>query len=723
VSVRLAALKSLENRAAFVLAPVVSRLLDRDGSWLIRRAALEFLAHSKAESRWQVLKAATDPHWRVRHALIQVLLGWIQSEEDRECIIGRLKECGNDARTTGIIRYLRFRLSGQWQGSQIIDAEDPQSWCEFWDWDPAVLAYRLEQMPPTKRREAVSIMPHLIGHEDERVRRFAALTLRQVGQADELLKTLVWLDDPRHQAYQTVFELMGKLDLERTEAVVRGVFDQESPTPGQWVWALGQIDRSVPAEDLPQLPQIRERAFADVPSVRAALARTVARANIPERNWLLMTLLEDSHPDVVLAALEGIADRSPAETRPVDPGVDCARFLDSDDPEIRAAAAACVLKQDSASDFIPQLVADPFSAMRVLAATWLIQQDRIAPSEWIERCERDECSLVRAAALTSARAEELNQDPARETSWFVLEQAARLGKTPFWKIALEESAPKDLAMGETPAMLSMSKPSGVVLRTLGDWQVCPLGLSGHYGLPVEGFARAIEAGVNLMFWEPNYHTLTNFMARVEAHDRRQVHMVAGTFEADPSRIRKDVDRALEKLGIERIAVFLLFWTRSWSRITDHVREMLDQLRQQGKIGTYGLSTHLRPLAVEAIDAGWNPVMVRHSAAHRGAESLIFPKAQERGTQLLTFNNTCYGRLLEALPSNQGLTAADCYRYTLSFDAVTACWSAPRTLEELETNLEVLRSPELPPERRELLLEAGQRVYEEDAIFRQLVRGV
>ncbi len=271
--------------------------------------------------------------------------------------------------------------------------------------------------------------------------------------------------------------------------------------------------------------------------------------------------------------------------------------------------------------------------------------------------------------------------------------------------------------------LTIQKQALLPLRQLVHWQVSPLGLSGHYGLPVEGFVRAMEAGVNLMFWEPTYHTLTSFMGRSPMHERSQIRMVTGTFEADPARIQKDVEKALDKLQIEQVAVFLLFWTRSWNRITDSVRKRLDQLKQAGKIGAYGLSTHSRPLAVEAMESGWNPVMVRHSAAHRGAESLIFPKALELGVNLLTFNNTCYGRLLDAFPASSGLTPADCYRYTLSFDAVTACWSAPSTMEELETNLEALRSPELPLHRRELLLEAGGRVYQEDTIFRQLVRGV
>src|SRR4029077_2362490 len=125
------------------------------------------------------------------------------------------------------------------------------------------------------------------------------------------------------------------------------------------------------------------------------------------------------------------------------------------------------------------------------------------------------------------------------------------------------------------------------------WSVGPLGVSGHYGFPVEGFVRAAEAGVNLLFWEPNYQTMTTFFNRMSATDRNALHLVAGTFEADGRRVRRDAERALRHLKVERIAVFLLFWVQSWERVTPDVRAALDELKEEGKIATFGLSTHSR----------------------------------------------------------------------------------------------------------------------------------
>src|SRR5262249_6938873 len=184
---------------------------------------------------------------------------------------------------------------------------------------------------------------------------------------------------------------------------------------------------------------------------------------------------------------------------------------------------------------------------------------------------------------------------------------------------------------------------------------------------------------------------------------------------------RDAERVLRMLKVEQVAIFLLFWVQSWDRVTSDVRAALGRLKAEGKVAAYGLSTHSRPLAVEAMEAGWDPVMVRHSAAHRGAEERVFPRAAELGTSLVTFNNTCYGRLLEPRDGRPAPGAADCYRFSLAQPAVRCCFSAPATVVELDENLAALRDPSLPDERRRQLEEHGASLYREETIFRRLVR--
>ncbi len=725
-SVRLAAIRALQTRGDATTTPVMSRMLSRDSSWLVRRTAVEFLSLVPSEQKWDILKAATDPHWRVRHALIQVLLKWSDSESSRDEISSRLKHLGSDARVKGLIRYLEFRQTGNLPKEAIDEDVDPHSWCEFWDWDPAVLAFRLERMTQEQRRALLPILSRLIGHDDERVRRWAAKPILRDGGLPELLDTLRCLDDPRHPARETVAKLVGQLDWERREEMAQSVFALDAPSVGQWVWAWDQIEDSLDADDIPNFPELCHRAMQESPPVRAALARMLSRVETEEqfKNPLLQRLLTDSSPDVILAVLEGmieIWETNETVMKLEFPAWE--ELLASEDSEIRRLAAALVFKTDQGSKVLSQLANDPVSLVRAEAAKWLVTQH---DANALTILQADENPVVRAAAMTESLAKDLVQNPARETSWWVLEHAFRLAKTSLWNITPEAVSVRVQTDVSPPELLSIPQAKNPVRRALRpELEVSPLGISGHYGLPVEGFEQAMEQGVNFMFWEPNYHTLTQFMERLPKRERNEIQMTAGSFEASPERIRRDVIRALNKLQIEQLPVFLLFWTRSWDRITDEVRDMLEQLKVAGKIGCYGLSTHSRTLAVEAIEADWNPVMVRHSAAHRGAETDIFSHARKQGTGLLTFNNTCYGRLLQAISTAdaKALSPADCYRYTLSFEAVTACWSAPATLEELHENLLALSDPHLPADRLQQLCVLGKQVYQEDTVFRKCVRGV
>jgi HEAT repeat protein len=472
-----------------------------------------------------------------------------------------------------------------------------------------------------------------------------------------------------------------------------------------WDW-----DAAVLARNIEMLgPEGRRRAMP-------VLARLANHPDERVRGWVVQTLRDDG-------SAENWAD---AIAQLNDPREDAA-------PVLASLAQGIELERiEEVAKFILRLEAPHPAALR-----WAVSQAGEAfPAEEVRRdLERLKDLLpqpsgdlaspfpadhphARAEALTPERAKELIDDPTGETSWFVLARAAKICRVPIWNLAPEQPWKPPAQPRQVIEPLALPPTNLVRPVQIGrdGPTVSPLGVSGHYGLPVEGFVRAAEQGVNLFFWEPNYATLTRFVTRLSPSDRRNVHVLAGTFEADPARIRKDVDRCLRNLKQERLSLFLIFWTQSWQRITPDVRETLETLKRDGLVQTYGLSTHNRAIARDAIVDGWNPVMVRHSAAHRKAEAEVFPHAIERGTSILTFNNTCYGRLLD--PS---FRPSDCFRYTLNTPGVSACFTAPATVEYLEENLEALRNPHLPDDVRERLLKRGEWMYREDTVFRKTVR--
>ncbi|MDQ3367408.1 MAG: aldo/keto reductase, partial [Myxococcota bacterium] len=249
------------------------------------------------------------------------------------------------------------------------------------------------------------------------------------------------------------------------------------------------------------------------------------------------------------------------------------------------------------------------------------------------------------------------------------------------------------------------------------FDVAPLAISGAYDLSPRALAAAEHAGVDLFFWEPGYDVLTRFLrSRARAATTR---VITGSYHADPASIRGDVDRALRTLRRDTLDAFLLFWTRSSARVDAEAFGILDELRRAGKVRAVGFSTHHRELARDAIASSpWDVVMIRHSAAHPGIESVLLPAARATSTAVVTFSALCYGRMLAGpgAPS-----PAECYRYSLAQPGVTACISAPRRHRELVENLGALVEPSLPADRIAALRLHGQGVHAESARFNAFVR--
>jgi aryl-alcohol dehydrogenase-like predicted oxidoreductase/HEAT repeat protein len=713
VTVRLPAVEALARRGVSRAAGRLLRMLREDDTWMVRRGVVRALAGHPEPARWLLLAAADDPHWRVRHALIGALLPLGQTPEMQQAIDRRLAELPAQPRIEGVRGYLQARWTGS---TDVAGVEEQAPTWPFHDPDPAVVVRNLEELGESGRRRHLDLLPALLSHEADRARSLAIEALRRHGGTVHLALAVGQLEDPRTGAGAAVEQLLRNIDLDRIEETARYLLHKDDPSPAQLAWAIDQAGPVYPPEEEREVLLRCVEAFArQPPRVQIALARLAGYWPDKEADPWLLAFLAAEDNQVQMAALGALVQRGV----PL-PVARASELLASAEPEVRKATVMALAKGSETAGLLERAATDVDSRVRIAVAERLVG---LPGNTALSAVQQDVHPLVRAAALTAERAAELIAQPERETSWHVLECAARMRNVPFWRLEPQPPwlpSPSVAAAVVEPLPVHLAAPPHA--RPLGPRKllVPPVGISGHYGLPVEGFVKAVESGVNLLFWEPNYQTLTSFAGRLSPAQRGELHFLAGTFEASASRIRKDVQRVLRNLQIERIGLFLVFWTRTWERITDEVRHALEQMQREGLLGMAGLSTHSRALAVEAMAAGWNPVMVRHSAAHRGAETQVFPHVPQ-GTSIITFNNTCYGRLLKPQGERPVPPAADCYRYTLSFPQVTMCLSAPATLEQLEANLQSLRDPDLPEERRQLLLEQGADVYREETLFRRLVR--
>jgi aryl-alcohol dehydrogenase-like predicted oxidoreductase len=492
-------------------------------------------------------------------------------------------------------------------------------------------------------------------------------------------------------------------------------------------------------------------ALAASGALSEELRRAASRSDDP---WLRAAVLDpaaavaalDSDPDPQLrrAAIELIvrqARRSLSAslvTRAADSG---AR---SGDPYLRARSALLLREwDDHRLRLLLELSRDPEPMVRVAADEVLESHDEL-PGQLRALLRRDLSApqriaawgyLVRertalvagelAAALADAALDPCVAEQLRALT-LVLPEGA-LASTPGLAAHVPVAAPGAPALEPARARRPpLAPPAGAARRPLGrsGVAVSPLGLSGAYQLPVPALVDAVAAGVNLFFWEPHYLSLTRFL-REQRRLRQELVVVAGSFHGSEAAIRHDVETALRRLHTDRLDLFLLFWARSRERLSDELNGVLRELKREGKIRAAGFSTHHRELAAEAIGRTsqvWDAIMIRHSAAHTGAEAELFPRAQAAGVGVITFSALCYGRLLQqTAEGGRPPSAADCYRYSLSQSGVTACLSAPRRQRELDENLAVLAQPMLPFDAMAGLRAFGAVVRQENLRFNTLVR--
>lgn len=440
------------------------------------------------------------------------------------------------------------------------------------------------------------------------------------------------------------------------------------------------------------------------------------------------------------------------------------------DPPARRAAAALLLKHRASLNpserhaaFLA-LVEQPDAHLRVMACS-LIAPDDLELLPELLRLSRDSSEAVRSAFVTavdhlSNLHETLQsflsseQDPLlRRTAYSflvkgadaralgVLDQALRrtdedplvrehlLALTILFSEEQLSSVPEVRALRPTKRVATsvadrrVELPPGRDLRLLGGVQVSSLTLSGANGLEPSGYAAAVERGVTSFFWEPDSRELTRFLSH---RPTAPLSIIAGSYESGAVALRRDVTRQLRMLRRDALDVFLLFWVRSPSRLSDANLETLEQLRQEGLIHTFGFSTHLRDVGADAIERGrWPVVMTRYSAAHPGAEQRLLPTAKQHGVPVIAFTATSYGQLLRevdgVVPAAPLPTAEECYRFALHAPSVATVLSAPRAFDELEENLKVLDSTPLSAEREAALRRHGEHVRMMDRRFRAQVR--
>ncbi|MEM9190419.1 MAG: aldo/keto reductase [Myxococcota bacterium] len=628
-----------------VRAEEIERVLATDPSHLVRSAAIAAAHPSDDALRF----AASDPHWRVRAALVATHRGL---ERD---------QVGTDYRSEGVVAYLAGTTPSP------MDAAGPTT---VWDDDPAVIGAVIGTVEPS-RLDANDVL-RLITHEDARVSRCAGRRLLELDDLEVL--TEAFSIDPRTPGlHRTLRHVAQTLNEDQKRHVAEAVLRTSPAIP---------ILLSV-------LPWVGAGSAQEFQGHRSSLVRAVAI-----RRAQAMRALEDPSALVRRRAVELLADSM---------SVNQWKALD-DDARSWLLAAHPPFRRDR-RNVLSAALDDRNGAVRARAAERIVEED--IPVD-LGGLIRDPDHRVRAWAVGRTRDPQLVDADPSPLVWAMHRTSVR-------------AEARATSAGPPRASFAPSLPPQGAARRLGktDLWVSRLGLSGHYGLPTASFRRALDAGITLYFWEPNYATQSGFFRDLSPKQRDSVVVVAGTFGCTPEEVRRDVDKALRLTRLERIDLFLVYWVRSWRRLELGALTTLRELRALGKIRAFSFSTHQRSLARQGIEEGFDPLMVRHNLAHRGVEQEVFPTAKKHQTGILTFSNLLYGRILRP---TEGIspTPVECYAYSLSFNAVTATFTAPANHEQLRDNASAANH-RLDPERRAALVAHGARVHRAERHFRQCIR--
>jgi predicted aldo/keto reductase-like oxidoreductase len=257
---------------------------------------------------------------------------------------------------------------------------------------------------------------------------------------------------------------------------------------------------------------------------------------------------------------------------------------------------------------------------------------------------------------------------------------------------------------------------------------CRLGLAtrGGTGLAVADVLHAVDRGVTFLNWCGTPDALSRAVAGMGP--RREEVTVCVQFEArTAAEAERELAAVLRELCADCVDVLTFYYVEEpgeWEQIAGPggSLEYCRQAQQDGRVRWLGLTSHQRPLAARVAATGLlDLLMIRYNAAHRGAETEVFPVTDARGMPVVVYTCLRWGALLRPTPDDPpGFAvppAPAWYRFALQSPSVAVALMAPESREELEEDLQALEAPDpLTAAEHQVLAEHGQRVRRHAGAF-------
>lgn len=269
-----------------------------------------------------------------------------------------------------------------------------------------------------------------------------------------------------------------------------------------------------------------------------------------------------------------------------------------------------------------------------------------------------------------------------------------------------------MASEETAARGSRSLAAPTTLGRTG-LRVSRLGIGSSYGVPARAVERAYrEHGINYLYWGSlRRGGMAEAIRNLSRTDRDRLVIALQSYDRTGWVLEWTLERGLRTLGLDRADLLILGWHASLPG--GRLLERALALRERGRFRFLALSGHRRSMFGELARRDDHPVdvfMFRYNAAHRGAETEIFPFLPARGRPgTVAFTATRWGTLLDPRrmpPGEPPLRASTCYRFALTAAEVDLCLAGPSSEAELDEALRALEAGPLSQEELERVRRIG-----------------
>jgi aryl-alcohol dehydrogenase-like predicted oxidoreductase len=247
--------------------------------------------------------------------------------------------------------------------------------------------------------------------------------------------------------------------------------------------------------------------------------------------------------------------------------------------------------------------------------------------------------------------------------------------------------------------------------------VTRLGLSATYRPGKAAIHKAIDEGINYFFYFGFDTQMPAALRDVIRARRDQFVLATGGYNwiLWRSNLRRTLEQRLRKMKTDYIDIFHYLGVAQRKHWTPKIQDELQAIRESGLVRAVSISTHDRMLASDLANQGvLDAMMIRYNAAHRGAETEIFPQLPATNPAVVSFTATRWRYLTRrprGYPKDARVpTAGMCYRFVMSNPSVHVCLSAPMNLRQLQDNLAEVRKGPLGEDDMQFMRDFGDVVY-------------